>query len=200
MVEAPVSKVAAKREARVSEILECAEKNFAQKGFHGAGISGIAADCGISVGHLYHYFSSKDELIKAVARLEMERQEASVASFENLSRENMRAELIEIVTAISSTDEDPFRTLLNFEILAEAQRNPEVAAILQTYDTRMRVRFHAVLERAGIDDADRRSELIFTIFSGLPARTLRHPEQDRAALLEMMKGVVLKILGAEPAS
>ncbi|KJS27908.1 MAG: hypothetical protein VR75_01135 [Hyphomonadaceae bacterium BRH_c29] len=200
MVELPLSKVAAKREARVSEILECAEKNFAQKGFHGAGISGIAADCGISVGHLYHYFGSKDELIQAVVTLEMARQEESIAAFEDLSPENMRAELIEIVTAISSTDEDPFRTVLNFEILAEAQRNPEVAAILQSYDERMRIRFHAVLERAGIDEPELRSELIFTIFSGLPARTLRHPAQDRAALLEMMKGVVLKILGAEPAS
>lgn len=192
-----VSKVAAKREARICEILECAEKNFSQKGFHGAGISGIADDCGISVGHLYHYFGRKDDLIQAVVKLEMERQEASIAAFENLSPENMRVELIELVTAIASTDEDPFRTVLNFEILAEAQRNPEVAAILQRHDEQMRNRFAAVLDKAGIDMAQKRTELIFTIFSGLPARTLRHPEQERAALLEMMKGVILKILGAD---
>ena len=192
-----ISKVAAKREARICEILDCAEKNFVEKGFHGAGISGIAEDCGISVGHLYHYFGRKDDLIKAVVKLEMERQAESIEAFENLSPENMRVELIDLVTSISSTDKDPFRTVLNFEILAEAQRNPEVAAILQQHDERMRSRFAAVLERAGIDMPTKRTELIFTMFSGLPARSLRHPEQERAALLEMMQGVILKILGAE---
>lgn len=197
MSEIRVSKVAAKREARICEILECAEKNFAEKGFHGAGISGIAEDCAISVGHLYHYFGRKDDLIQAVVKLEMERQAASIEAFEHLSPENMRAELVELVTAISSTDKDPFRTVLNFEILAEAQRNPEIAAILQHHDEQMRNRFAAVLEKAGIDAPQKRTELIFTMFSGLPARTLRHPEQERAALLEMMKGVILKIFGAE---
>ena len=57
------SKTAAKRESRVAEILDCAEIHFVEKGFHGAGISGIAKECGISVGHLYHYFASKDLLI-----------------------------------------------------------------------------------------------------------------------------------------
>jgi AcrR family transcriptional regulator len=192
-----VPKATAKREARICEILDCAEKNFAEKGFHGAGISGIADDCGISVGHLYHYFGRKDDLIQAVVKLEMERQAASMEAFENLSRENMRAELIELATEISSTDKDPFRTVLNFEILAEAQRNPEVAAILQHHDEQMRNRFAAVLEKAGIDTPQKRTELIFTVFSGLSARALRHPEQERAALLEMMKGVILKILGDE---
>ena len=191
------SKTAAKREARICEILECAEKNFAEKGFHGAGISGIAQDCGISVGHLYHYFGRKEDLIQAVVRLEMERQEASITAFENLSRENMRTEIIELATYIAATDQDPFRTVLNFEILAEAQRNPEVAAILQHYDKRMRDRFCAVLEQAGIDEPQRRTELVFSIFSGLTARALRHPEQERAALVEMMQGVILKILGVD---
>ena len=197
MVQVKGSKATAKREARICKILDCAEKNFTTKGFHGAGISGIAQDCGISVGHLYHYFDRKEDLILAVVKLEMERQEASITAFENLSRENMRAELVELATSIAATDQDPFRTVLNFEILAEAQRNPEVAAILQHHDEKMRNRFCAVLEQAGIDMPQKRTELIFTIFSGLPARTLRHPEQERAALLEMMQGVVLKILGEQ---
>ena len=133
MSETRVSKVAAKREARICDILECAENNFAEKGFHGAGISGIAQGCGISVGHLYHYFGSKDELIQAVVRTEMARQEASIEAFENLSHENMRAELIELVTSIAATDKDPFRTVLNFEILAEAQRNTDQLVALQHY-------------------------------------------------------------------
>lgn len=198
MGQLPVSKTVAKREARITEILACAEKHFSIKGFHGAGISGIAADCRISVGHLYHYFGSKDELIQAVVKLEMQRQEESIDAFESLSTENLRTEMVELVTAIFSTDKDPFRTVLNFEILAEAQRNPDVAAILQHHDGLMRKRLTSVLRRAGIDEPETRTELIFTIFSGLSARALRHPEQERAELLEVMKDVILKILGDKP--
>ena len=198
MGELPVSKTAAKREARIAEILDCAEKHFSIKGFHGAGISGIAADCGISVGHLYHYFDSKDELIQAVVKLEMRRQDEGIAAFEDLSPENLRIEMAELTTAIFSTDDEPFRTVLNFEILAEAQRNPEVAELLQQQDKQMRLRFVSILRRAGIDDPETRTELIFTIFSGLSARALRHPQQERAALLEVIKDVVLKILGDKP--
>jgi AcrR family transcriptional regulator len=200
MGERPVTKAAAKREARICDILECAEKQFAQKGFHGAGISAIAADCNMSVGHLYHYFSSKDELIQAVVDMEMSRQQESVATFENLSPENMRVELMELMTEIFSTDQDPFRAVLNFEILAEAQRNPDVAVILQKHDKKMRDRFIAVLKHAGIDDPELRTELIFSLFSGLAAQALRHPEQEREALLETMKDVVLKILGENAAA
>ena len=131
-------------------------------------------------------------------KLEMGRQEESIAAFEDLSPENLRIEMAELTTDIFSTDKEPFRTVLNFEILAEAQRNPDVAAILQHYDTRMRRRFASILRRAGIDDPDTRTELIFTIFSGLSARALRHPEQERAALLEVIKDVILKILGDKP--
>ena len=198
MGEMPVSKTAAKREARICEILECAEKHFSIKGFHGAGISGIAADCGISVGHLYHYFGSKDELIQAVVKLEMGRQEESIAAFEDLSPETLRIEMAELTTTIFSNDKEPFRTVLNFEILAEAQRNPDVAAIMQHHDAQMRRRFMCILRRAGIDDPETRTELIFTIFSGLSARALRHPEQERATLLEVIQDVILKILGDKP--
>ena len=192
-----MSKVAAKRETRICEILECAEKQFAQKGFHGAGMSAIASDCGISVGHLYHYFSSKNEIIHAIVKKEMARQQASIAAFETLSPENLRHELIELATSIASTDREPFRTVLNFEILAEAQRNPDVAAILQCYDGQMRQQFSAVLRRAGVDEPEMRTELMFTIFSGLCARAIRHPEQERSALMATMKEIILKILNAE---
>lgn len=197
MVEMRVSKAAAKREARICEILDCAEKNFVEKGFHGAGISGIAESCGISVGHLYHYFGRKDDLILAVVRRELDRQEARIEEFENLDPRHMRQDLVETATSIITRNEDPFRTVLNFEILAEAQRNPEVAVILQRHDEHMRNRFAAVLQRAGVDAPLKRTELLFTVFSGLPARALRHPEQERAALLELVEGVVLKILGDE---
>lgn len=37
---------------------------IAEKGFHGAPMSEIASKAGVSVGIIYHYFDSKDDLIK----------------------------------------------------------------------------------------------------------------------------------------
>ena len=198
MTDIQISKVAAKRENRLSEILDCAELHFVEKGFHGAGISGIAKECGISVGHLYHYFSSKDMLVEAVVERELTRQQERLADFQALDDTEIRDQLIPMVLETITKHQDPFRTVLNFEILAEAQRNPDVAEILQQQDKQMRLRFVSILRRAGIDDPETRTELIFTIFSGLSARALRHPQQERAALLEVIKDVILKILGDKP--
>ena len=93
--------------------------------------------------------------------------------------------------------QDPFRTVLNFEILAEAQRNPSVAAILHRYDGEIRDQFCAVLEKAGITTPFLRTEMLFTLFAGIPARTLRHPEQERPQFIEMMKPIITKILVGE---
>ncbi|MEE2922193.1 MAG: TetR/AcrR family transcriptional regulator [Pseudomonadota bacterium] len=197
MTDIQISKVAAKRENRLSEILDCAELHFVEKGFHGAGISGIAKECGISVGHLYHYFSSKDMLVEAVVERELTRQQERLADFQALDDTEIRDQLIPMVLETITKHQDPFRTVLNFEILAEAQRNPSVASILHKFDQNIRTEFCKVLERAGIPSPMLRTEMLFTFFSGIPARSLRHPEQERAQFLDLMKPIISSMLSDE---
>ena len=197
MTDIQISKVAAKRENRLSEILDCAELHFVEKGFHGAGISRIAKECGISVGHLYHYFSSKDMLVEAVVERELTRQQERLADFQALDDTEIRDQLIPMVLETITKHQDPFRTVLNFEILAEAQRNPSVASILHRFDQNIRTEFCKVLERAGIPSPMLRTEMLFTFFSGIPARSLRHPEQERAQFLDLMKPIISSMLSDE---
>lgn len=197
MTDIQISKVAAKRENRLSEILDCAELHFVEKGFHGAGISGIAKECGISVGHLYHYFSSKDMLVEAVVERELTRQQERLADFQALDDTEIRDQLIPMVLETITKHQDPFRTVLNFEILAEAQRNPSVASILHKFDQNIRTEFCKVLERAGIPSPMLRTEMLFTFFSGIPTRSLRHPEQERAQFLDLMKPIISSMLSDE---
>lgn len=49
-------------EARRQEILLAAGRVFVQRGFRAATMEGIAAETGIGVGTLYHYFESKEQL------------------------------------------------------------------------------------------------------------------------------------------
>jgi len=50
---------------RRQQIIEAAFRCFARKGFHQTTMRDIYAEAGLSAGAIYHYFTSKDEIIKA---------------------------------------------------------------------------------------------------------------------------------------
>ena len=47
-------------------LLDAAVRVFARKGFHASRVGDIAEEAGVAHGLLYHYFSSKDEVLEAV--------------------------------------------------------------------------------------------------------------------------------------
>jgi TetR/AcrR family transcriptional regulator, fatty acid metabolism regulator protein len=49
-------------------ILEAAVRVFARKGYHTCRVGDIAEEAGVAYGLLYHYFSSKEELLETVFR------------------------------------------------------------------------------------------------------------------------------------
>jgi AcrR family transcriptional regulator len=50
-------------EDRRRQILDAAVRVFARQGFHACRVSDIADDAGVAYGLVYHYFSSKDEVL-----------------------------------------------------------------------------------------------------------------------------------------
>src|SRR5690349_1054113 len=75
-------------EARARQILDCAKRVFAERGFHSANVSHICEAAGIGRGTLYQYFANKRSVLEAILRetLErvkalMERQSARTLSF-----------------------------------------------------------------------------------------------------------------------
>jgi len=73
-------------------ILDAAVRVFATKGYHTSRVGDIAEEAGIAHGLLYHYFSSKEEVLETVFR-------------ENWS------ELLESFARIESSDEPPLAQL-----------------------------------------------------------------------------------------
>jgi len=51
-----------------NKLLEAAEVEFGEKGFHEAGISGITHRAGVALGTFYTYFESKEEIFRALVR------------------------------------------------------------------------------------------------------------------------------------
>ena len=63
-------------EARQRQILSCAKKVFAERGYHAANVSHICAAAGIGRGTLYQYFSNKQAVLTAILRETLERVRA----------------------------------------------------------------------------------------------------------------------------
>jgi TetR/AcrR family transcriptional regulator, fatty acid metabolism regulator protein len=49
-------------------ILDAAARVFARKGFHASRVGDVAEEAGVAHGLLYHYFSSKDEVLETIFR------------------------------------------------------------------------------------------------------------------------------------
>ncbi len=57
----------------VERVMAAASDAFARLGFHGTGMRDIARAAGVSIGALYHYFPSKEQIFLAAVRAEYER-------------------------------------------------------------------------------------------------------------------------------
>jgi len=55
-------------EERRRQILAAAVRVFARSGYHGSRVGDIAGEAGVAHGLLYHYFSSKEEVLQTVFR------------------------------------------------------------------------------------------------------------------------------------
>jgi len=71
-------------EARQRQILACAKKVFAERGFHAANVSHICEAAGIGRGTLYQYFANKHSVLTAILRETLDRVRALM---ETMSRE-----------------------------------------------------------------------------------------------------------------
>jgi TetR/AcrR family fatty acid metabolism transcriptional regulator len=63
-------------EDRQRQILACAKRVFAERGFHAANVSHICAAAGIGRGTLYQYFTNKHSVLTAILRDTLERVRA----------------------------------------------------------------------------------------------------------------------------
>jgi TetR/AcrR family fatty acid metabolism transcriptional regulator len=74
-------------------ILDAAVRVFAHKGYHTSRVGDIAEEAGVAHGLLYHYFSSKEELLESVFRetwSQLLEAFARVAESEEPAREQLR--------------------------------------------------------------------------------------------------------------
>jgi TetR/AcrR family transcriptional regulator, repressor for uid operon len=190
----------AKHEEKRREILEAAERCFVRDGFRGASISDICGEAGISPGHLYHYFASKEAIIGAMTDAGLEY--ATVRLSRMMEESNaISALLSEFERGKSMPGNTKPHQAFIFDMLAEAFRNPAIAEIVREHSRALRTLLAKFLregqERGQVDgtfDADLTAAIIISVIDGAKALTIRDPELDMVQGIDALKTLVSRFL------
>ncbi|ABM95915.1 TetR/AcrR family transcriptional regulator [Methylibium petroleiphilum] len=186
-------------EVRRRQILDAAVEVFRRRGFHAASMAEIAKTFGMSAGHIYNYFDSKEAIIEAIVARDIDEFLTLTAQMQGEA--DLRHEMVERVDEGTDRRLDADHASLQIEIVAEASRNPKIADMVQRADATVRRRLIELVRAAArgpVDEADlvARAELLLALFEGLMLRTLRQPEIDRQALKRGLRDAVRHMIGA----
>lgn len=137
--------------ARREQILVAAMARFADGGFHSTGMAEVIAASGMSAGAVYRYFTSKEQLIRAIVE---ERVLAPAAvAFEHVLDEGVDDMAEAVVAAIGIVDRIGAQdgvdlTRIAVQAWGESLRNPDVRDLVQEAYGTIRGYLAAVARRA----------------------------------------------------
>ena len=187
-------------QVRRQQVLNAAKLCFGRSGFHGASMAEISKAAGMSAGHIYNYFDSKDAIIIAFVEQNVERVSALLRDLEQ--KADPLQEMADDAPRHVREHLDPDTWPLSLEISAEAARNPRIAEVVRQADAHSRGLLCAILKRSreqrqlAVDD-DTMSGLVdtmITLFQGLDVRVVHNPTLNEAALARYMKIAMQAIL------
>jgi len=185
-------------EARRQQILDAACDCVRQAGFHGASMAEIAKTASLSVGQIYRYFENKEAIIAAIVAQDLAEMREKFAEMESRPGDLIDAMTEHLPDAIDKCF-DLRRASLTLEVLAEASRNPKVAAILQAADAQERVYAQAMLDRSrrpewSDAEFEARCEAVGLLFDGMIIRAVNHPDTDREPLARVLIATIRQLL------
>lgn len=189
-----------KGELRRQQLLDAAADCFRREGFHGTSIARIREAAGMSAGHIYHYFASKEAIVQAIAERDENDMAALLSALESDTGGDLLTRLDRHVRALVEHVTATPRTTLMLELVAEGARNPAIHKLLQQGDRRMARRFFDLLRREtvapGLNDEELRLriEMIATIVNGLAARSPLNSRQDRSAMAALVSRTMRMLL------
>lgn len=192
-------------EVRREQILDAAADCFRAHGFHGASIARISKAAQMSAGHIYHYFDNKEAIIAAIVDRDL--QDALQIARQFVGAEDPLEAMLETMDCAVEQHLDPKASALMLEIVAEASRNPKIAAMVQEANIKAVAGFscviRAVLEQRGIyreaEDVAYIVEFMGALFDGLTLRSVRNPLIDRQRMIDMLRKVMRFLIEADDA-
>ncbi|MBB1386687.1 TetR/AcrR family transcriptional regulator [Pseudoalteromonas sp. SG45-5] len=189
-------------EARRQQVLTAAADCFRRKGFHAAGMAEISRMAGMSAGHIYNYFESKEAIIESIIEKDMEEMFSIFEGFEGQPQDTLTVLLNGLNIGVQRhMDTDTGACAVDLEMLAEAGRNNKVATLLRDADTQARNKMRQLLtsERSVIKDIDEvelesRINVIFSVMAGLLLRKVLYPELTEETVLIALRPAMKTLL------
>ncbi|MEV7387398.1 TetR/AcrR family transcriptional regulator [Streptomyces sp. NPDC091215] len=181
-------------DARREQILDAARRCFLRDGFHSTSMQDLFAESGLSAGAVYRHFTSKDEMILAIAEENMsDVLDITLTVATNRQGQSMGAVMAELldVIRVKSVEEDVAG--LAVLVWGEAMRNPSLARKLDHLIGRIRANLVTLVrdhqERGGLP-ADVTAEAIAsTMLSILPGYILQVALLDPAVVADVPDAV-----------
>ena len=179
--------------ARRKRVLDAAEACFLRHGFHGTSMAAISQAAGMSVGHIYNYFNSKEALIAAMCEREMTRL---LARFQDMaaSRERFVGELKAILRERIAEEADAGCGALTRDIQAELGRNEVLTRAIQDFDRRIREKLREVCRLHAPELPERtiaaRVEILLVLLNSYGLRGIVSPDIDREAYTEEIDSLI----------
>ncbi|MCE2746451.1 MAG: TetR/AcrR family transcriptional regulator [Burkholderiales bacterium] len=187
-----------KAELRRQQILDAAAECFRKSGFHGASMSEIAKSFGMSAGHIYNYFESKEAIIEAMVKRDLDQALERIAKIQG-EKDILKAMLGTVDEGVKRRID---RSELDTEILAEAARNPKIAATVQGTDAVIREKvMHLIKGIQPLKDTPScelnltaKSTILMALFDGLQIRAIRDPNMKADDIARVLKSVIQQML------
>lgn len=181
-------------DARRKQILDAARRCFLRDGFHSTSMQDLFAEAQLSAGAVYRYFTSKDEVILAIAEDNMrdvlDITLAVAANQQGRSMGEVMAELLDVIR-VKSIEEDVAG--LAVLVWGEAMRNRSLAQGMDHFMGRIRANLITLVrehQENGVLPVNVTAEAIAsTMLSILPGYILQVALLDPAVVAEVPDAV-----------
>ncbi len=171
-------------DARRQQIVDAARVRFASQGFAGTSMADVVTESGLSIGAIYRYFRSKDEIMIAVCR------QADDALPRSLTPEAVAA----FLSRLRALSAENGHARLTTQIYAEAAVSPALAIVLQAQLAEVREQIAALIRahRPGLDPerAEQTAEGFIAVCNGYHSQLAVRGDVDPAPFTAALLAVV----------
>lgn len=178
---------------RRARIVQAARELFAEHGFHATSMARLSERSGVLVGQIYRDFANKEAIVAELVEHDLDEilaAEELCAARCTADRELVRGWIARFMACDELGD-----TRLMAEIMAEATRNPRVAAIFDVMDDRLRGQLIRALKIIAPGDVDqervhRLAESILIMAGGVCQRRVTSARRTAPAVLALLMAFV----------
>ncbi|MGW2958847.1 TetR/AcrR family transcriptional regulator [Streptomyces sp. NPDC001220] len=188
-------------EQRRREVMEAVFRVVARRGIQAATLQNVAAEAGLAVGSVRHYFDSHAELLAAAAREMVHRVEARVlARLEERRPERDPRRFVEEIAGeflpLDAARADETAVWLEFSVAARTHHT--LGSVAAELHDGLRDISHRLLRRLGVDDPVA-TEHLAALLDGLALNAALHPDRlDPDTVRAVLRQHVAQLPGVRP--